>query len=119
MGTMAREGLLSIIKSIFIFHFIAFNHTGPCEEDANGPKHTMITSCKPAFYNVARTHAAWPQVQNQICDYFAQRGIWLDGTLLKAHEGKSLEAFWDEVSAFCDKPQIKTFAVDILSYVAP
>lgn len=87
------------------------------EDDPQGPMHKLIHSCKPGFYKVARQHPLWGKVQNAVVEYMSQKGMWLDNALLKKSKELSLEAFWEEVAMAYNNPSIKTFMVDLLSYV--
>ena len=87
------------------------------ERDQHGPVHTLLQSFKPAFYKVARQHPHCLAVQNEVCDYIGQRGMWLDGSLLKKCKTLSLEALFEEAAALLEKPHFKTVMVDLLSHV--
>ena len=86
-------------------------------EGLDGSMRSLLDSCRAAFYNVARQHESWGEVQNHAVEYLGQKGAWLDGTLLEKCKHLSLDAFWDEAAMVYTNPALKTFMVDLLSYV--
>ena len=55
--------------------------------------HKLIQSCQQDFYKAAREHGAWKAVQNVVDEYLTQKGMWLDGHLLKKSKDLSMEAY--------------------------
>lgn len=56
-------------------------------------------------------------MQNDVVDYLNQRGIWLDGKLIRKADNMTLEAFFEEISAETNNPDFKAFCLDLLSHV--
>ena len=69
------------------------------ETDKSGPMHKLMNSCKQGFYKVVRQHnkAEWANVQNVVVEYLGQKGVWLDGVLLRKAKDLSLEAFCEKM----------------------
>ena len=50
-------------------------------------------------------------------DWLGQKGMWSDGRLLKMAQGKTVTAFWEEVTTEKEKPALFKFMMGNLSYV--
>ncbi|CAK0894207.1 unnamed protein product [Prorocentrum cordatum] len=87
------------------------------EQEKHGPMHKLKRACNAGFFEVGRAHADWDEAKNAVCDDTSQKGIWLDGKLIKQCETMTLEAFWEQASVESPCPGLKNVMIDMLSHV--